>query len=172
MIEGASPSGAIGAGFAVVRRVRVAGFLAAAAPEAGVAAAVAAPCLLARDVVPGAFAGAFVARAVFDAATGFAGSDSAAGFAASASDAAPVARAALGAEAGFAGSDSGAAPALFDVFAPAARDERAAPVPPDARDAERAAVGAAGVASAESPSVGRSPSDGGCAVLIRLLPKG
>jgi hypothetical protein len=159
MIDGASPSGAIGVAFAVVRRVRVAGFFAAGFPVT--ASPLPAGAEPASDVVDDA-AGGF-GEPDFDA--GAFDEDEAAA-------AVPLARVAFGAAAGFGSASAPDPPAALPPaggFVLRVRDdERAAPAPPDVRDAGRAA----GVASVDSPSVGRSSSDGGSAVLIRLLPKG
>jgi hypothetical protein len=130
MMPGASPSGAIVGGLAVVRRVRVAaGFFAA-----GVfGAAPGVDAFEAEALAAGALAAAALEAAVFDA-----------------------------------GAFAGVSPTVgFD----AAGFDAAAPVPADARGARRVVPACAGAASVVSPSVGRSPSDGGSAVLISLLPR-
>jgi hypothetical protein len=151
MMSGASPSGAIGVGFTVVRRVRgVVGFL-AVEPEDEVDA----------DRVDAALRP--VVRLAGVASDGPAAESSAAAAVASGASPAPASpapapAAPLAVPAGFRALDREAA-------------VRPAPVAADARGVRRGFSGVAGVASADSPCVGRSSSDGGSAVLIRLLPK-
>jgi hypothetical protein len=169
MMSGASPSGAIGAGLAVVRRERAAGPCAAV----GFAADFAAADFAAADRAAADFAAADFAAADFAAAdcapADFAAADFAAADFAAADFAAPdFAPAVYGA--------AGSAASCF-VVADFARLEgrfagaSASAAPAEARGVRRTAPGPADAAFDGSPSAGLPPSDGGSAVLIRFLLK-